>query len=438
MSRSRTIGDVFSPRMRRFVLVLLFLSAGAVVATLLYGARLVTPSPGEADSYGGGPLGHRAFAETMEALGWHVMQSRGDRFDGPEAPLLFIEPQDEARVEGRLRRLDDAITTRTAAGLPTLVVLPKWTFGAGLSMGDPSVGYVPDDRLHAVFDAALPTSGLDETPRIHRGDDRHARHTLVGLLGTFEVEVPELQTIQRVPPGAEVLLDAATGAVVLREARGTIVVSDPDLIHSFNFHRADHASLWVALLERSFTSDALGIDEVFHGHGRVLSLKTALGKFPAVLLVAHGLVLLLLLVMLGSKRFGPPLGARDLGHGPQEAISVAASVLADGQPIGRLAYNYVVEVVQDLHRQLGLPSAPTLAARAARIDAVAKQRQVPPAAEALLRRAHALGDDRKAQNDAWAVARAAHQFRARLLGSAPGGAPRRAPTASSDKEKTAA
>ena len=59
MSRSRTIGDVFSPRMRRFVLVLLFLSAGAVVATLLYGARLVTPSPGEADSYGGGPLGHR-------------------------------------------------------------------------------------------------------------------------------------------------------------------------------------------------------------------------------------------------------------------------------------------------------------------------------------------------------------------------------------------
>ncbi|HJL30756.1 MAG TPA: hypothetical protein RMI62_16880, partial [Polyangiaceae bacterium LLY-WYZ-15_(1-7)] len=75
MSRSRTIGDVFSPRMRRFVLVLLFLSAGAVVATLLYGARLVTPSPGEADSYGGGPLGHRAFAETMEALGWHVMQS---------------------------------------------------------------------------------------------------------------------------------------------------------------------------------------------------------------------------------------------------------------------------------------------------------------------------------------------------------------------------
>lgn len=435
MSRGSVAGEILSPRARRVVLFVALASGVGLVMTLLWGARFSSPEAGETDSYGGGPLGHRAFAETLEALGYHVLQSRGDRFDGPSAPMLFLEPEVEARVEGRRRLLVDALEAREAAGLESIVVLPKWRFELGLHATEPPV--VLTHRTFDVWRALTKQMGPAEPPEaeatgadedeeappdgsahlasgLHVGDDDHGRHTLVGVLGSFEVEVPRLQTIQSPPPGADVLLDAATGAVVLRDARGTLIVSDPDLLHNFNLHRGDHALLWETLL-RDLGADTIVIDEVFHGHGKVLSLGDALGRFPAILLVAQALFVIFLLLLVGSRRFGPPEEEAALGAGPREAIAVAASVLADGQPLGRLTYNYVVEVLQDIHRHLGLPDVSTLDARAARIDALARQRRVPEAAQRLLAEAAALAPRAKVGAEAWTLARAAHTFRLRML-----------------------
>lgn len=430
MKRGSQRTEVFTRGVRRAVVVVVLLSAAGVLASLLYGARFATPKAGATDSYGGGPLGHRVFAETLEALGYHVLQSRGDRFEGVQSPLFFLEPELEARVEGRRRELAEAVTTRAEARLTTVVVLPKWRFQAGLHTTEPPVQRVDEARLAGVYDAVFVDGGEwpDAPPRLHFGPDDHGRHTLAGLLGTFEVEVPRLQTIQRVPATAEVLLDSATGAVVLRDPRGVWIVSDPDLLHSFNLHRADHALLWATLVGE-LGSDTLALDEAFHGHGKVLSLADALGRFPAVLLVAHALLVFVLVVLLGTRRFGPPHEAVDHGAGPREAIAVSASVLADGQPLGRLTYDYVAEVMLDLHRRLGLPEASTLQARAARIDEVAKHRRLPPEALRLLDDAGRLAathDDA----DLWKLARAAHTFRGKLLAPARGPRPQSiAPTA---------
>ncbi|MEM9068389.1 MAG: hypothetical protein AAGE52_07775 [Myxococcota bacterium] len=411
MKRGSETGDIFSPWVRRAVLTVVFVSGAAVVGTLLYGAKLVLPQAGSTDSYGGGPIGHRAFAEVMERLGMHVLQGRTDRYENGSAPLLFLEPAVEARIEGRLHRLADAVERRGEAANPTVVVLPKWDFAVGL-VADGRVAGVPKGRIDEVFDAAL---GIDDPGlQVAQSDDMQGYYRLEGLLGEFAAEVPQLQTIAQIPVGATVLLESPFGAVVVESANGTVVVSDPDLIHSFNFHRADHAALWVAILDR-FGSDTIVIDETFHGHGKVLSLKEALGQFPTVLLVVHALLLLVLLFLLGSKRFGPPEESVGYGHGPQEAIAVAASVLADGQPIGRLTYNYVVEVLQDLHRQLGLADTPTLLARAEGIDTVAQQRGVPAVAVSLLNQANGLGEGRRVHGEAWKIARAVHSFRMRLL-----------------------
>ncbi len=235
MRRGSDASDIFSTGMRRFVFAIVLLSVVTVVATLLWGAQMVTPRAGPTDSYGAGPLGHRVFAETLEALGMHVMQSRGDRYEGPTAPVLFIEPAKEARIEGHLRKLEDALVART--DLPTVVVLPKWTFHVGIATGRASP-VAPAD-VQTIAGIALD----DPAILIGRRRDSVSRHSLAGILGDFDIDVPELQTVQSVPADATVLLDAAEGAVVLRGGDGTLLVSDPDLLHSFNMHKAQHAAV---------------------------------------------------------------------------------------------------------------------------------------------------------------------------------------------------
>ena len=397
---------------RRAILTLAFLSVGSTVATMLYGSRLVPLTPTQSDSFGYGPIGHHAFSETMKRLGLHVVQSRGDRFEGPASPMLFIEPETRARVEGKERTLADALEARAQAARPTIVVLPKWDLFAGASepFVSPAIGPVKE-TLAAVFgrDGNVPTARVT----LAESTDALELTELYGMLGTYRVQVPDLQVLTTLPPRATVLLESPHGAVVLAAADGTVVVSDPDLIHNYNFHRADHAALWWTLLT-DYESDTIVIDEVFHGHGKTHSLSRALGEFPAVLLVAHLLLLLLLLAILGSKRFGPALPPFAHGHGPREAIEVAAHVLADGQPTGLLVEEYVEQVLLDLHERLGLPPKGTLEARAAAIDEVAAHRRQAPEATQLLEAARAIGP--KSHAESWRIAHAAHGYRQRLLG----------------------
>jgi len=410
---SREPGQLLGKWARRGILLAAVVSVATVVASLLYGSRLVPMRPTQSDSYGFGPVGHHAFAETMKELGMNVVVSRGDRFEGPSAPMIFIEPTDEARIEGKDQTLESALAARRLAGHPSIVVLPKWNLFAGAV--EPFIT-LREAEAETLVDVALPPAYLHDGPRTTRVKDtsQDPRHELYGVLGTYAAEVPSLQVITDVPPTATVLLESAHGAVVVVAPDGTLVVSEPDLIHNYNFARADHAALWWTLLA-DYGSDTLVIDETFHGHGKTHSLGRALGEFPTVLLVCHLLLLLLLLVFLGSRRFGPALPRFEHGHGPAEAIAVSAHVLADGQKLPDLVREYVTQVVLDLADRLGLPPRGSVADRARAIDEVAAHRGQVPEAQRLLHAASTLPAKTKS-GDAWRIARAAHTYRERMLG----------------------
>ena len=428
---------LFGPWPRRLLIAAAFLSVGAAIATLLYGSRLSPLRPGPTDAYGFGPLGHHAFAEMLKGMGMHVMLNRGDRFDGPTTPMIFAEPSLSARVEGKVTSLSDALRLREEATLPTLVVLPKWRLGP--TNGDAIVSVHPG--AEAVLDVALPPDYVTDAPRTFlveaSSDDQRNEHRLYGVLGEYTVAVPRLQVLLDPPAHSTVLLKSAFGAVVVLSPAGTLVVSEPDLMHNYNLHRADNAALWWAVLS-DYNSDTVVLDEAFHGHGKAHKLGAALGEFPAVLLVIHLLLLLLLFVLAGSKRFGPPLANFDsvqtspasyeppmpptgqVAHGPAAAIGVAAHVLADGQKLGDLAHSYVAQLLLDLSDRLQVASGAPLANRAQAIDALATHRGRERGAVALLERARALGESpRKRQQDAavWELARDARAFRANLLDS---------------------
>lgn len=409
-------GDIFTPGVRRFVFVVALASFAATVTGLLYGAGLTEPTPGHQDSYGDGPIGHRAFVELLEELGYHVTRSQRDDFVTPSAPVLFLEPSERAVVDGVEHTIADVLFERT--GRPSLLVVSKWRFDPSTAQVEPATG----SQITALLDAAYPgwEVGIDNEGDMH--DDARV-HSLDGTLGRFEVEVPWLQTFRNVPDHADVLLRASSGPVVIRETgSGLVVVSDPDLVHSWNLHRRDNARLWTEMLATSFATDTVVVDEVFHGHSSQLSLATALGSFPAVLLTAHFLGLLLLLFLVGSKRFGPAVPPpAPYASGPGESIGVAASVLAEGETPGRLAWGYVEQVLADVADRLGVAqNVVDGPARAVAIDRIAERRGVRPLAQKLLNEARNLGgsSDRRTRA-AIEVARRAHAFRRRLLTPTP-------------------
>ena len=98
-----------SARRRRIVTFIAIASVIATVVGLLYRSELVAVTPTQTDSYGGGPLGHRLFAETLIELDRFVAQNRGRRFDGTPNPMLFIEPKRVGRATGFEVELSDAL-----------------------------------------------------------------------------------------------------------------------------------------------------------------------------------------------------------------------------------------------------------------------------------------------------------------------------------------
>jgi hypothetical protein len=388
---------MFGPRARAFVWLATGISTIAIVVVILKGASLEQPVPTPHDSFGGGPLGSRAFVETLEALDLHVLRAREGNFTSLRAPLIFIEPDaTDAVVDGQRRQLADVLDERDQRGLVSVIVLPKWSMVDGEA--------VPaGEHAQEILDVVMPGATL-----VHSGGMSSApvRTTVRGSLGELTIEVPWLQLIE----GAEGILATEEGALVAY-AGNHLVVSDPDLLHSWNLHRADHARLWRVLIEHLGATDTIAIDEVFHGHGARRSLAAALGEVPAVYLTAHALLLLAIVVWAGSARFGR---ARDLDpprHGPSEAIEVSAFVLAEGQPIARLTESYVRELIADLALRLGHAHGRPPAEQIAHVDGIAARRGEGQRAEMLLRRAQALGKDPR---PALSVARDAHGLYLRL------------------------
>lgn len=396
---------IFRPRVRAAVWLVVGLSAIATVVAIVWGGKLARPVPGPRDSYGGAPLGHRAFFETLEALGMHVMRERRGDFGGVRAPLLFIAPETtEAIVDGERRELGAALAERAEAGLASVVILPKWAWeGFGAASPDPGV-----EEILAVV---LPGAVLGHTGELGAP---MASTSASGPVGAYELTVPWLQWVQG--GDAMVLLEHEGHALVVQRGDGVIVVTDPDLASNWNVHRADHAALLVDVLRAQGGTDAVAVDEVFHGHGERRSLANALGEHPTILITAQALLVLLLVVWIGSRRFGP---ARDLSattHGPAESIAVSAFVLAEGRPVATLSARYVTELVAEVAERLGMPPGKSAVDQAAHVDRIAARRGLAVRATALLERARVMASGAP-RSDALALAKDAHALRQRLLGN---------------------
>lgn len=404
--------DVFAARTRLVATWVAILSLVATVVAIVWGRKLTPPKPTARDSFSSGPLGHRAFFETLDALGLPIVRwQQGDPSRVP-GTLFVVEPDaPHVEVDGLELELGELVDARLAAGLRTVVVLGKWTPTA--------FGYAdvePDAANQALLEAVWPGARVR-----HHGlpEARPAEVVAHGeRVDDVRVSLPYPATIEG---GDRTALATSHGNVVISDAKRLLfVVADPDLVHNFNVQRANHALFWARFVERELEGGAIVLDETFHGHRRTHSIAEALGEWPGVLLLGQMFLVGVVILLMSRVRFGMPMqAATPHGRGPREAISVSALVLGTGQPLGALGVAYVEHVIDDLHRRLGLPEAPSTGARARAIDDVSERRGRGRHAEAALASAHATRLARgRAALEAFGAARRVHSQRTILLASA--------------------
>lgn len=386
---------------RKWIRWLAWISLVATGIGLLSGEQFVDPAPTTTDSYGKGPLGHRAFVETLQTLGVHVSRQRRGRLEETRHPLWIIEPgREKQKLSGRLYELDKVLEERQKRELFTVVVLPKWRFES--SSGEPRA--VPDEA-HTNRIAELL-----EMQAVHRGDsaDGSQLRPVDGPLATGDMEVPWPQLVEA--ESLQPLLQDEQGGVLVGRRDYLFVVADPDLLHNFNLHRQAHAEWLVDMVRTRMAADAIVIDEIFHGHGQERSLLRAMGQRPALWATLHLVLVCLLLVMAGSRRFGPPREIEETtGRGPRKLIEVASGVLAAGQRPNVLAASYTRQLLEDLAQRLRI-SARTPAERAESIDRIAQRRGLSLRAVALLKDADQLEASSVPLPRSMEVARRAHDL----------------------------
>jgi hypothetical protein len=401
---------VFTDRTRPFVAGVAILSFVATIAALVFGPQLASREAQPRDSYGGGPLGHRAFVETLDALGVRVTRWTRPRWDEVSAPLFLIEPNDRAIVvEDEYYDVGDIVRARMTADLVTVLVLPKW---------DPAMFGAVEPSSFRDLESLLESLPLHVELVYVDEDERFRWQSFTAREADGTARALELRAPRRITGGEPVLSDGAGSFVVSDDKHLLYVVSDPDLLHSFNLQRGDHAAFWSHFVRETLHADAITIDEVFHGTTATRSITELFASWPGVLALVHAAFMVIVLLAMGRKRFGPPDPIPEaLGRGPREVIDVAASVLANGTRVPTLALRYVEDLVSDLHRRLALGEAKTDDERAQLVDAAAKRRDVAPRAVEILATARALESRRRA-GEALALARDASFFRARMLRSA--------------------
>jgi hypothetical protein len=409
----------FTDRTRSIVIGLACLSLFATIAVLVFGRQLAPPPAQPRDSYGRGPLGHRAWVETLSALGVHVVRWTRPDYDDVSAPLFVIEPEasEYTAPDGTHISLGELCESRSSLGRMTVIVLPKWTIGMLGSIGPELPG-----RVQGTLDGT-PFAGTQIVWPRHITATRDEITASSPTLGDRHLEIPWPQTVV----GAVPVLTGPTGSFIVShtDAR-TFLIADPDLLHNFDVQRADHAALAHDFVTEVLHADTIVVDEVFHEHVETRSLAQAFAHFPGALALVHGTMLVLVVLLYGRKRFGPPRPMpAPYGRGPREVIEVASGVLASGQSIERLAPRYVEQVILDAHRRLGLSEGKTLAQKAAALDALLVRRGKLADATRLLETSQSATRD-----TALPIATRAAHLRESLLGATKEAPPPKRPSAS--------
>ena len=326
----------FSRRTIGWIVGVAVVSFLASVLLSVYGRDLLPKPFSGANTFSDSALGHRALAELLRSLGLGVYprQSLEGGAIGPERPLVLAEPDPSwlSTHSSRLESLRIQAKDRNAA---LVVVLPKWRPGKP-DKNKPewlaSVELLPDSQVLRVARAL--GDDIPESLGLLRvsGDSLDCG---VDGKGGLDVEIRTAQLLAALPKGLEAVVSCRGGSLIARlpleSGPPVFLISDPDLLNNHGLGRGANAEVIFSFLTRELGAKGVVFDETIHGFERDTSLLAEALRFPLVLGLLQGLVLLGVVLWAGMGRFGKPLPAPSpLGAGKEILIDNTAKLLANG------------------------------------------------------------------------------------------------------------
>jgi hypothetical protein len=343
------------------------------------------PAPGP-HTFSRSALGYQGVAELLRSLGLGVVsrQAPAGSGAGPTHPLVVAEP-DPGQGGGsqRLKALWGEAGDREA---PLVVVLPKW------SPGEPR-----DDHKEWLEKVELmPLDGVQWFVR-HLGETdlpivalRFARATGCEAIWRAEdaptplrIDIDEAVQLLKPGKGLEPIIQCSGGLLVARrpasnEDKGgdrpqLVVIADPDLLNNHGLGRGENAAAVYQLLARGLEAKGVVFDETVHGFNRTPGLLAEALRFPMVLGVMQGMLLLGLVLWAGMGRFGKPLPATlGLARGKEVLIGNTAELLAGGGHAADSVARYFQQTTRAVAAFYFLPADLPESERLARLQRLAE------------------------------------------------------------------
>jgi hypothetical protein len=364
-----------------------------------FGESLGTPVTPQANTFSYSAIGHRALVEVLEAAGTTVRIRRDQeaRDLGPDHPLLVLEPP-PPRNDPVLTRIYYA--TSASTGAPFVVALPKWT-GASSELERRWLETVTPVRLG---DAHLPVAqllrelGLEAVQLLRPSSED--RFSCSAGWKTFQVRLSTPQFLG-LTEDFEPVVECDGNVLVARTdqvpSEGPLyLVADPDLLNNHGLHEAEHAALIDWLIHDHLGATRVTIDEVVHGYGRDRGVLAELLRFPLVLAVLHGLLILGLAIWIGARRIGKPVPTRPpMAGGKITLVDNAAMLLGRGGHSVITARRYYEQTLRAVAAHYFLPADTPIREVAERLQHLAGRRKLKVDLADLGSRLHRLSPDRR-------------------------------------------
>jgi hypothetical protein len=348
---------------------------------LAYGHDLQgRPAPG-ANTFSRSALGFQGAVELLRAMGLGVVsrQAPAGSGVGPDHPLLLAEPDPRAGGGSeRLRTLWQEAEDRKA---PLVLVLPKW------SPGEPQKNR-PDWLAHVELMPLVwverPLGRLRDSERPFEVQRfKGAKDCQAAWQGDEEpvpvnIDTEDVVQLLRPEERLEPVIQCAGGLLVARRpAAGkqpqVVVIADPDLLNNHGLGRGENAAAVYQIFSRTLGARGVVFDETIHGFNRTPGLIAEALRFPMVLAVLQGLILLGVVLWAGMGRFGKPLpAAAGLAAGKAVLIGNTAELLAGGGHVADSASRYFQQTTRAVAAHYFLPPDLPEAQRLARLQALSE------------------------------------------------------------------
>jgi hypothetical protein len=370
----------FSRRRLGWAVGIAVASFAIFLVLLAYGHDLEgRPVPGP-NTFSRSALGYEGAAELLRAMGLGVVsrQAPAGSGVGPDHPLVVAEADPgqgggSARQETLWQEAED----RKA---PLVVILPKWSPGEARKDKPEwlaQVELMPDLRVRSALGPLWTTAHPTEIRRL-----AHARSCQASWSGgesaPLNIDTENVVQLLGADESLEPVIECAGGLLVaLRPASGhrpkVVVIADPDLLNNQGLGRGDNASAVYQIFTRTLGAKGVVFDETIHGFTRTRGLIAEALRFPMVLAVLQGLVLLGVVLWAGMGRFGKPLpGAAGLAAGKEMLIGNTAELLTGGGHVADSASRYFQQTTRAVAAFYFLPPDLPEAARLARLQALSE------------------------------------------------------------------